>query len=158
MARHFAHLLINLKAEPKKNAALIKDWQSIHLSRMALSRIDLIRRGAIQLSSSERPQLDYAKNLPDIILADVFPAAPKVVFVEVIATNGAITEQRRQALLESAVGYNREHLFFVSAFADRSAAAFRKLVAELAWGTFAWFASEPGKLLLFRNAENSLDL
>ena len=87
-----------------------------------------------------------------LILADIHPAAPKVVFVEVVATDGAITEQRKAALLQVGVdaGLKPENIYFVSAFTDRSVPAFRKLVAELAWGTFAWFTSEPEKLLAFQ--------
>jgi hypothetical protein len=100
-------------------------------------------------------RLDYARNLPDVILADIHPEAPKVVFVEVIATDGAITDQRKAALLEVAkdAGMKAENVYFVCAFADRSAPAFRKLASEMAWGTFAWFRSEPEKLLAFREGK-----
>jgi hypothetical protein len=211
MARHFADLLTALHENPTAAKNLISQWQSAHLTKTALSRINLIRRGAIQSTSSERVKvtfpngetrlmrpgpstvitravieefaptflrepgviflsesgdkvvarddqlaeavglhLDYAKNLPDAILADVATASPKVIFVEVVATDGAVNEQRKQALLKAAEGYDPTHIYFVSAFADRTAQAFRKLVAEIAWGTFAWFASEPDKLLAFR--------
>ena len=46
--------------------------------------------------------------------------------------------------------FETRHIYFVSAFADRGAPAFRKLVAEIAWGTFACFMSEPDKLIAFR--------
>jgi hypothetical protein len=36
---------------------------------------------------------------------------------------------------------------FVTAYLDRSAAAFKKTVDALAWGSFAWFVSEPDHLL-----------
>ncbi len=109
------------------------------------------------VATSIRLRLDYSRNLPDIVLADVHPEAPKVVFVEVVATDGAITAQREAALSEVArdAGLGRENTYFVTAFADRSAPAFRKLVAELAWGTFAWFVSEPEKLLAFRQGETT---
>ena len=107
------------------------------------------------LAMSMGLRLDYARNLPDIILADVHPDASKLVFVEVVATDGAITTQRKAALLEVAkrAELKVQNVFFVSAFADRSAPAFRKLVSELAWGSFAWFRSEPNKLLAFREGE-----
>jgi hypothetical protein len=96
--------------------------------------------------------LDYSKNLPDIILADVAAEAPKIVFVEVVATDGPINEQRKQALLKVAeqARFKRHEVFFVTAFADRSTAAFRKLASEIAWGTFVWFMSEPDKLIAFK--------
>jgi hypothetical protein len=100
-------------------------------------------------------RLDYSRNLPDIILADVHPDTQKVVFVEVVATDGAITTVRKTALAQVAAdgGYQPENVYFVSAFADRSAPAFRKLVSEIAWGTFVWFSTEPDKLLAFRDGQ-----
>ncbi len=95
--------------------------------------------------------------LHEIILADIHPEAFKVVFVEVIATDGAITASRKRALADVAAdaGMKPENVFFVSAFADRAASAFRRLVSEIAWGTFAWFMSEPEKLLAFRDGETT---
>lgn len=46
---------------------------------------------------------------------------------------------------------------FLTAFADREAAAFKKTVGTLAWGSFAWFASEPDNLLLLRSGAIALD-
>jgi BsuBI/PstI restriction endonuclease domain/BsuBI/PstI restriction endonuclease HTH domain len=107
------------------------------------------------VATSMRLRLDYSRNLPDIILADVHPDTPKLVFVEVVATDGAITAQRKAALSEVAAdaGLSAGNTYFVTAFADRSASAFRKLVCELAWGTFGWFVSEPEKLLAFREGQ-----
>src|SRR3546814_7700948 len=42
------------------------------------------------------------KNLPDIVLADLGPKHPLLVFVEVVATDGPVTAQRRKALTELA--------------------------------------------------------
>jgi hypothetical protein len=104
------------------------------------------------LAHSMGLRLDYSRNLPDIILVDAHPQSPKLVFVEVVATDGAVTEQRKRALLQvaSEAGFDQRNVFFLTAFLDRTAPAFRKLVAEIAWGTFAWFAAEPDKLLVFR--------
>ena len=38
--------------------------------------------------------------LPDIILVDLGPVQPLFVFVEVVATDGPISEERRKALLK----------------------------------------------------------
>jgi hypothetical protein len=97
-------------------------------------------------------RLDYGRNLPDIILADVCIDSPKLLFVEVVATDGAVTEQRKQALLQIGrdAGYSEANIYFISAFSDRSALAFRKLVSEIAWGSFVWFVAEPDKLLALR--------
>jgi hypothetical protein len=37
---------------------------------------------------------------------------------------------------------------FVTTYLDRSHQAFKKTVPELAWRSFAWFAAEPGNLMV----------
>src|SRR2546425_929929 len=100
-------------------------------------------------------RLDYSRNLPDIILTDALRDSPKVIFVEVVATDGAVTEQRKQALLRIALDarFTQANVYFLTAFLDRSAPAFRRLVPEIAWGTFAWFSAEPEKLIAFREGK-----
>lgn len=94
------------------------------------------------------------RNLPDIILVDIGPKDPLLVFVEVVATDGAVTSSRMKALLDIAVqaGFNHGQVAFVTAFSDRRAAAYRKLASELAWGSFAWFVSEPDKIVVLRQS------
>lgn len=89
------------------------------------------------------------KNLPDIILVDLGPKHPLLVFTEVVATDGPITEQRKKALSELATnaGFPSEHVVFVTAYLDRSEAAYKKTIDSLAWGAFVWFASEPNNLI-----------
>ena len=38
-------------------------------------------------------------------------------------------------------GFPLSRLAFVTAYLDRLQAAFKKTIAELAWGSFAWFAT-----------------
>lgn len=99
-------------------------------------------------------RIETDRVLPDLILVDLAPADPLVVFVEVVATDGPITQARREALLEllAAAGFKREQAAFVTAFADRDSAAFRRAVADLAWGSFAWCLSEPEHLIAFQGA------
>jgi hypothetical protein len=101
--------------------------------------------------------IDPARALPDIILVDLESASTDIliVFVEVVATDGPINQLRRDALsaIANEAGFDAAHVAFVTAFADRGAPAFRKCVADLAWGTYAWFASEPEKLVILRNGE-----
>jgi hypothetical protein len=93
--------------------------------------------------------IEVARNLPDIILVDLGPEHPLLVFVEVVATDGPIGETRKAALLLIAeeAGFAPPHVAFVTAYLDRSAPAFKKTVDALAWGSFAWFMSEPNNLL-----------
>lgn len=90
--------------------------------------------------------------LPDILLVDLGPQHPLLVFVEVVATDGPITPSRKQAFLEitRAAGFPDSSVAFVTAYLDRSQIAFRKTVPELAWNSFAWFAAEPDHIVAFR--------
>jgi hypothetical protein len=94
------------------------------------------------------------RNLPDIILVDIGPKDPLLVFLEVVATDGAITPSRMAALLDIAVlaGFNHGQVACVTAFSDRRGGAYRKLASELAWGSFAWFVSEPDKIVVLRQS------
>lgn len=89
------------------------------------------------------------KNLPDIILVDLGPEHPLLVFVEAVASDGPINERRKNALSELAAGagFPVEHAAFITAYLDRSGSPFKKTVDTLAWGSYAWFVSEPDGLL-----------
>jgi hypothetical protein len=93
------------------------------------------------------------KHLPDLILADLGGGQALLVFVEVVATDGAMHERRKQAIyaLTDAAGFSREHVALVTAYEDRDSPGYRKTVSQLAWGTFAWFASEPEQLVVLRD-------
>lgn len=94
-------------------------------------------------------KIEADKNLPDLILADLGPIEPLIVFVEVVATDGAITDRRREAIfaLTDAAGFDRKQVAFLTAYQDRQSPGFKRTVAQLAWGSFAWFVSEPDNLL-----------
>jgi hypothetical protein len=92
------------------------------------------------------------RNLPDIILVDLGTGSSEgflLVFVEVVATDGPITTQRQQALLGIATeaGFPADRVVFVTAYVDRFHAAFKKTIPELAWQSFAWFATEPDHII-----------
>lgn len=89
------------------------------------------------------------KNLPDTILVDLGPEHPLLVFVEVVASDGPINERRKEALqaLAMEAGFPLEHTAFVTAYMDRSGSPFKKTVDALAWGSYAWFVSEPDCLI-----------
>ena len=92
------------------------------------------------------------RNLPDLILVDLGPDEPLLVFVEVVATAGPVDEARQAALLAVATeaGFREEQVAFVTAYEDRDDSAFKGSVSELAWGSFAWFMSEPEHILVMR--------
>ena len=135
---------------------------------MCLEITDLSRwkRSAIWLSESQTKvvarddalatrlglRIDVQRHLPDLLLVDLEPAEPLLVFVEVVATNGAITAERQAALrsIATEAGYRPDQIAFVSAFLDRDSPGFRKTVSRLAWGSFAWFVSDPDRLVVLR--------
>jgi len=203
--------LFNPELEGEALTEKIRRWQERHLSKAALARIVIQRRGAAAsqhgvmvtfpngetrrlapgpssvisravieqfalrflrepvvlwlsesgnkviarddtLASEIGLNIEADKNLPDIILVDLAGEAALIVFVEVVATDGPVTQRRRAALLEltDRAGFERNHIAFVTAFADRDAPPFKKTVASLAWDSFAWFASEPENLVQMR--------
>ena len=92
------------------------------------------------------------RNLPDLILVDLGPSEPLLVFVEVVATAGPVSEARKVALMSIATdaGFSEHQVAFLTAYADRDDAAFKASVSELAWGSFAWFMSEPDHIVVLR--------
>ena len=96
-------------------------------------------------------------NLPDLILVDLGSAEPLIVFVEVVATDGPVSESRRDALMSvtTDAGFAEGQVAFVTAYADRSHAAFKRSVSELAWRSFAWFMSEPDHIMVLRQGTDA---
>lgn len=106
-----------------------------------------------KLAAALNLKIEADKNLPDLILVDLGPADPLIVFVEVVATDGAITDRRQHAIyqLTKAAGFPREQVAFLTAYEDRESAGFRKTMSQLAWGSFAWFRSEPEHIVIMRD-------
>lgn len=106
----------------------------------------------IKLALSIGLDIQANKDLPDLILVDVGPPQPLIVFVEVVATDGAITPRRQEALysITDKGGFDRSQVSFVTAYADRESAGYKKTISGLAWGSFAWFMSEPENLVILR--------
>lgn len=97
-------------------------------------------------------KFDASKHLPDIIFFNVGTSGTDsaIVFIEVVHSDGEMNQERKEALLKyvAASGFPADQCLFGTAFADRADPAFRKALPKLAWGSFAWFATEPEKLML----------
>jgi hypothetical protein len=95
--------------------------------------------------------IDVAKVLPDIIVANVGESGEdtNLIFIEVVATDGPMNQARKDALLALVrkSGFPESQCLFGTAFEDRAHSAFRKCLPTLAWGTFAWFMSEPDRVM-----------
>jgi hypothetical protein len=126
-----------------KNPAVV--WISESKRKVIERDDDLARDIGINIS--------VERELPDVILLDA-DRPPLLVFVEVVATDGAITEGRKKALLALAQTFKPEQVAFVTAYRARAASPFRKTVSELAWDSFAWLLAEPENLIILRNGTN----
>lgn len=138
--------------------AVIEDFAKRYLTNPAVlwlseSGAKVVSRDD-ELAEQVKLKISADRNLPDIILVDLGDGKSGilVIFAEVVATDGPVTTQRQEALLKIATeaGFPANRVAFVTAYLDRSHAAFKKTVAELAWNSFVWFAAEPEHLLVLR--------
>ena len=97
------------------------------------------------------------RHLPDLIMVDIGPPEPLLVFVEIVATAGAVNESRLNALLATATeaGFREERVAFVTAFSDRDSPVFKSSVNVLAWRSFVWFASEPEHVMVLHDGSGA---
>jgi hypothetical protein len=95
------------------------------------------------------------RNLPDVILVDLAPKHPLLIYIEIVVTGGPVYEERKLALTQVAneAGFAADHLAFVTAYLDRGDGILRRTIGSLAWGTFVWFASEPANLICLHQGE-----
>jgi hypothetical protein len=89
--------------------------------------------------------------LPDVILAELRTVDPFLVFVDVVADEGPISESRRLALsrLTTDAGFPPQQIAFVTALMDRGGGDFRRVCSEIAWGTFVWISTEPDNIIAY---------
>ena len=102
----------------------------------------------VALAATVGLEFDLSAELPDLILADL--ADPLLIVVcEVVATDGAITEARKAALLRGVASSNIPPgaVRFLTAFEDREAAAFRRNFSRLAVDSEVWFCTEPNLIV-----------
>lgn len=135
--------------------AVLEEFAPRYLHTPGLVWLSDRGKKVVDLTDALGMGIESGKNLPGIILVDTGSPELLVVFVEVVATNGAINSLRKQALMEIATkaGFKSNQVTFLTAFADRSTPAFRKASSELAWGSFAWFASEPAHVVVLRDGQ-----
>ncbi|MCY4095754.1 MAG: BsuBI/PstI family type II restriction endonuclease [Gammaproteobacteria bacterium] len=101
--------------------------------------------------------IEPERNLPDLILVDLGPETPLLVFVEVVATSGEINDLRKSALMKLATdaGYRSDHVTFLTAFEDRNSRALRTAFGSLAWDSFIWFLTEPDQIVYLSAQDHS---
>ena len=89
--------------------------------------------------------IDIGTLLPDAVIVDIGMAPPQFWIIEVVATDGPVDEDRKNALLHwaQAQGIPASSCQFLTAFLSRNAGPARRRLKDLASGTFAWYADEP---------------
>lgn len=93
--------------------------------------------------------IDVSNVLPDAILADLATEPVTFWIVEAVATDGPITEARKQQLLRWAADQSiaPSSCRFLTAFLSRGHTAAKRRLKDIAEDTFAWFEDEPGNEL-----------
>ncbi len=142
---------------------LIEDFTLRYMERPAVLWLSASDKKAypqfVELASSVGLKFDLNAELPDLILADMGESV-RFLFCEVVATDGAITETRKQALLALVSESNIPvcAVQFLSAFEDRETSAFRKNFSQLALDSLVWFRTEPDlQVILSRANRTALD-
>ena len=97
------------------------------------------------------------KTLPDLIIAETSSKGFRLVFIEVVHTDGPISNERKRELLElaSKSKLTESECAFVTVFSSRSDPAYRKVQSSIAWGSFVWFADEPERIIYLIDGESS---
>lgn len=128
--------------------AVVEEFAPRFLSQPGVNWLSESRNQVVarddELAQAIGLRIEPGRNLPDAILVDLGPAEPLLVFVEVVASAGPVSDARQSALLAIATeaGFRDNQVAFVTAYADRDDAAFKRTVSELAWRSFAWFMSD----------------
>ncbi|HEY0832707.1 MAG TPA: BsuBI/PstI family type II restriction endonuclease [Azospirillum sp.] len=96
--------------------------------------------------------IDQQKLLPDVVLADLGGERMRLVFVEIVATDGPFTEDRKAELLATtrAAGFPDDQVVFVSVFEHRGAAPAKARFSSIAVNSYMWFMAEPELLVWLR--------
>lgn len=140
--------------EPGKSSLIIKgvieEWAPRRLIRPRVLAIsepgDKVNLGEAQLLQALGITINPSSALPDVLIADIGTDPEQFWIVEAVGTDGPVDEPRRRELLEWATQQNIKtgSCAFLTAFRSRNDPATRRRLKDLASGTWAWFADEPG--------------
>lgn len=137
-----------LMLPPGESSQITRDVVELMAPRL------LAHPAVLRVASSDVPvPADYAdldldlSLLPDVVFVDLDQG--DVWFVEVVATDGVVTEERRSRLIEWAIenDISAEQCRFVSAFSSRNASILRRRLSELALDSVVWVRNEPDAVI-----------
>lgn len=132
---------------------LIEQFAHRHLESPALLWLSASDKKSLpqfaEMSASVGLKFDLNAELPDVIFADMKEPI-RFLFCEIVATDGPVTEARKQALLAivSESQIPERAVEFLTAFEDREAPAFRKTFSQIAVDSLIWFRTEPDLLVV----------
>ena len=141
--------------------ALIEEFAITHLKQPVVLWISASDKKSypqfVQLAESVGLKFDLKDELPDLILADIATNV-KFIMCEIVATDGAVTEQRKTALLEIIKSSNipENSVQFLTAFEDRESQPFRKNFSQLALNSVVWFRTEPDLIVILTTERDAL--
>lgn len=133
----------NIEKIAQTAALLVADLQALHRANHPL--LTELAYGLLENAATLKSRLDRIlvinAELPDLILADM-TGPVKFFMSEVVATDGAVTEMRKQALLGlvRASRVPEDCVEFLSVFEDREARPFARISASshsIPWCGFA---------------------
>ena len=133
--------------------AVIEEFAPRFLSQPAVLWISESRKKVVlqddNLMKSLGLPIDQKRLLPDMVLADLGREHTLLVFVELVYSDGPITEQRKQQIMKVAsdAGYERHHVTFLSAFEERNAAPLKKRFSGIAVNSLIWCMAEPNLII-----------
>jgi hypothetical protein len=102
-----------------------------------------------QLMGDLNMPINQSQLLPDLVMADLGRDPILLIFVEVVATDGPVTEARKAQFLEltDSAGYERSQVVFLTAFRKRNAAPLKRRLDGLAVDSAVWCMAEPDLLI-----------
>jgi hypothetical protein len=143
--------------EPGDSSLIVKGvvetWAPTRLAQpvvLAISEPGVkVHIGDEQMLQALGIKIDIANVLPDVVIADIGAEPVQFWIIEAVATDGPVSTERRKALLAWAAQQNikADRCSFLTAFLSRNASAAKRRLKDLASGTWAWYADEPGNEL-----------
>lgn len=130
--------------------AVVEEWAPARLENPYVITIsepgDKLFTADAKLLNDLGVTINVSNLLPDAVIADVKQSEIDFWFIEAVNTDGEINEARKTALLTWARQQNIEpaRCRFLTAFSSRNDAAAKKRLKDLAGGSYAYFADEPG--------------
>lgn len=128
---------------------VVEGWASLRLNEPAVLTIsesgDKVHVGDQQRLATLGIDISVTRLLPDALLVDLATDPLEFWIIEVVATDGPISERRKAKFHQWAEtqGIPPENLRFLTAFLSRNHSTAKKLLPSLAAGTHAWFLDEP---------------